>query len=138
MLVISKGLQIPLSQIKMRMVRASGPGGQHVNKSSTAVQLVFDVGQCPQFSPQVRQRLRQIAGSRINKDNILSLDSREHRSLERNKQAALNRLADFIKKALIVPKKRKSTKPTRGSQKRRLESKKKRSQTKASRTKPRW
>ncbi len=138
MLVISKRLQIPLSLIKIKMIKASGPGGQHVNTSSSAVQISFDVGQCALLSPQVRQRLRQVAGSRLNKDNILSFDCREHRSLERNKQAGLNRLADLIRKALVVPKKRKATKPTRGSQKRRLESKKKRSQTKVSRGKPQW
>lgn len=138
MLVISKQIQIPLSQIKIRMIRAGGPGGQHVNTSSTAVQLTFDVGECPQLPPQVRQRLRHIAGSRMNKNGVISIDCREHRSLERNKQAGLSRLADLIRQALVVPKKRKGTKPTRGSQQRRLESKKQRSQTKAARGKPRW
>ncbi len=138
MLVISKRLQIPLSQISMRMIKASGPGGQHVNSSSTAVQLSFDVGNCPQLSPAQSQRLRKLAGSRMGNGTILTLDCREHRSLERNKQAGLQRLADLIRQALVVPKKRKATKPTRGSQKRRLESKKKRSQTKTTRSKPRW
>ena len=138
MLVISKRLQIPLAQINMRMIKASGPGGQHVNASSTAVQLSFDAASCPQLSPQLRQRLRLNAGSRMSKDGIITLDCREHRSLERNKQAGLQRLATLIRASLVVPKKRKATKPTRGSQKRRLESKKRRSQTKASRSKPRW
>lgn len=138
MLVISSKIRIPLSQIKMRMIKASGPGGQHVNTTSSAVQLSFDVGRCGLLSAAVKQRLRQIAGSRMSHDSILTLDCREHRSLARNKQAGLGRLADLIRKALVVPKKRKATKPTRGSQKRRLESKKKRSQTKATRSKPRW
>ncbi len=122
----------------MRMIKASGPGGQHVNTTSSAVQLSFDVGGCGLLSSAVKQRLRQIAGARMSHGSILTLDCREHRSLVRNKQAGLNRLADLIRKALVVPKKRKATKPTRGSQKRRLESKKKRGQTKATRSKPRW
>jgi ribosome-associated protein len=138
MLIISKQIQIPLSSIKIRMIRASGPGGQHVNTSSSAIQLSFAIDQCPQLKPQVKQRLKQIAGSRINKNNILCFDCREHRSLERNKQAGLNRLKDLIRKALVKPKIRKATKPTQNSQKRRLENKKKRSQTKASRNKPQW
>lgn len=138
MLLVTSKIKIPLSEIKMRMTRAGGPGGQHVNTSSTAVQLSFDVARCGALNPVVKQRLRQIAGSRMNHGTILTLDCREHRSLERNKQAGLNRLADLIRKALIAPKKRKATKPTRGSQRRRLESKKKRSQTKASRGKPKW
>ena len=138
MLVISKRIQIPRSQIKMRMIKASGPGGQHVNTSSSAIQLSFDVGGCAHLSPAVKLRLRQVAGARLSKNNILTLDCREHRSLERNKQAGLDRLTDLIQKALIQPKKRKATKPTHGSKRRRLESKKKRSQTKASRSKPRW
>lgn len=138
MLVITNRIKIPLAQIKMRMIKASGPGGQHVNTSSSAVQLSFDVGQCALLTPQVRQRLRMVAGSRMSQSNVITLDSREHRSLERNKQAGLDRLADLIRKALVVPKKRKATKPTRGSQKRRLESKKKRSQTKVTRSKPKW
>ncbi|MDA3833832.1 MAG: alternative ribosome rescue aminoacyl-tRNA hydrolase ArfB [Spirochaetales bacterium] len=138
MLIISNRIQIPLSQVKIRMIKASGPGGQHVNTSSTAVQLTFDVGECAQLMPQVRQRLRQIAGSRMSKNGVISIDCREYRSLERNKQAGLSRMADLIRQALVVPKKRKATKPTRGSQKRRLETKKKRSQTKASRGKTQW
>jgi ribosome-associated protein len=137
-LIVTGKIRIPLSQIKMRMTRSGGPGGQHVNTSSTAIQLSFDVGGCALLNPVVKQRLKKIAGSRMTHGNILTLDCREHRSLERNKQAGLNRLADLIRKALVAPKKRKATKPTRGSQKRRLESKKKRSQTKASRSKPKW
>lgn len=138
MLDISRQIQIPLSLIKIRMIRAGGPGGQHVNTSSTAVQLVLDVGECPQLSPQVRQRLRHLAGSRMSKNGVLTIDCREHRSLERNKQAGFDRLADLIRQALVTPKKRKGTKPTRGSQQRRLETKKQRGQTKAARGKPRW
>ena len=138
MLTISRKVQIPLSQIKIRMIKASGPGGQHVNTSSSAIQLSFDVDQCPQLSPQVRQRLKKIAGSRLSKENKIILNCREHRSLERNKQAGLNRLAGLIQKALIIPKKRKATNPTHGSQKKRLESKKKHSQTKVSRRKLQW
>lgn len=138
MLVISKRIRIPSSEITMRMIRSSGPGGQHVNTSSSAVQLSFDVERCMCLPPAVKQRLYKIAGARISKNHILKLDCREHRSLERNKQSGLVRLTALIRKALVAPKTRKATKPTRGSQKRRLESKKKRSQTKARRSKPRW
>lgn len=110
-------------EIEESFVRASGPGGQNVNKLSTAVQLRFDVRHSPSLPDDVRARLERLAGRRLNLDGVLQIIAQRHRTQERNRQDALARLIELIREAAIPPIKRRATKPTFGSRQRRLESK---------------
>ena len=130
---ITPTLAIDDADIEERFVRASGPGGQHVNKVATAVQLRFDVARTPSLSEDVKQRLRAIAGSRLTNAGVLVIDSREFRTQSQNREAARERLADVIRRALVPPRRRRKTKPTKRARERRLESKKRRSEIKRGR-----
>ncbi len=112
-------------------VRSAGPGGQHVNTTSSAVQLRFDVRHSPSLPNDVRARLVRLAGRRLNQDGVLVLVAQGERSQLRNREAALERLLDLIRAAARPPVPRKKTRPTRASKQRRLDSKKRRSTTKA-------
>jgi ribosome-associated protein len=116
-------------------VRAGGPGGQNVNKVASAVQLRFDLAGTAALSPAVKSRLRRLAGRRVTEDGSLLLIAREHRSQEQNRRAAEDRLATLICAALVEPKLRRATRPTRASKERRLEGKSRRSSVKAGRGK---
>lgn len=118
-----------------RMVKASGPGGQHVNKTSNAVELRFDVG-ASSLPHDVKERLRGLAGARLTQDDVLILFSQGSRSLEMNRQDVRARLAELIRRALHRPKARRPTQPTYGSKLRRLEGKARRSGVKSMRGKP--
>jgi len=131
-LEITPALVIDDSALEERFVRASGPGGQNVNKVSTAVQLRFDVGRS-KLDGEVRARLRAIAGSRMTDEDVLVIDARSHRTQGQNREDARGRLADLIRRALIRPKRRQKTRPGAAAKQRRLDTKKIRSQTKRGR-----
>jgi ribosome-associated protein len=133
---ITDSLWIEDDEIEVRHARASGPGGQHVNKTSTAIELRFDVRGSPSLPEDVRERLERLAGSRLTQDGVLLLFAQEHRSQEMNRQAAIERLVGLIRKASERPKPRKKTRPTYASKLRRLEGKASRSGVKARRAKP--
>ena len=131
--------QISIDEARSRksFVRSSGPGGQNVNKLSTAVQLRFDVRRSPSLPNDVALRLMRLAGSRLTKDGVLVLIAQSHRTQERNRQEARDRLIELIRQAAVVPVKRRKTKPTKASKEKRIESKKRRSNIKGMRnTKP--
>ena len=137
MIQITNSIAIEDDEIAERFVRASGPGGQHVNKTSTAVELRFDVRNSPSLPDEVKTRLAVLAGSRLTLDGVLVLFAQGARSQEMNRQDAKARLVELIRRATERPKPRRPTKPTYSSKLKRLEGKSQRSGIKSARAKPR-
>jgi ribosome-associated protein len=137
-LSVSPDVTIPDSDLSMAFVRASGPGGQNVNKVASAVQLRFDLAGSGALNERVKARLRRLAGHRLTDDDAVLIIARNHRTQERNRQEALDRLAELIRAALVEPKIRKPTRPTKASKVRRLEGKVQKGRNKALRSKVRW
>ena len=123
MIRVTPRLSIEETELEESFIRASGPGGQNVNKVSSAVQLRFDVRRSPSLPDAVRSRLEKLAGSRLTLDGVLILTAQAHRSQERNRQDARDRLIALIRQAAVAPIPRRPTKPTLGSKLRRLEAK---------------
>lgn len=137
MIEITSWLRIDEDELVWKATRASGPGGQHVNKTSTAIELRFDVRNSPALPEDVKARLESLAGSRLTQDGVLILFAQGSRSQEMNRQEALERLVELIRRATEKPKPRKATKPTYSSKLKRLEGKTKRATVKSMRGKPR-
>jgi ribosome-associated protein len=137
-LEITPSVSIPDADLSMSFVRASGPGGPNVNKVASAVQLRFDLEGTTALDEGTRQRLRRLAGRRLTDDGALLIIARNHRTQEQNRREALERLAELVRQALVRPKVRKATKPTRASKERRLESKSRTRRTKVLRGRVRW
>ena len=133
MIRITDHISIDESEIEESFVRSSGPGGQNVNKLSTAVQLRFDVRHSPSLPNDVALRLMRLAGRRMTKDGVLVLIAQNHRTQERNRAEALDRLIGLIRQAAVRPVPRRATKPTRAAKQKRIEGKKRRSEIKAQR-----
>lgn len=127
---------IPESELDFRFFRAGGPGGQNVNKVSTAVQMRFDAANSPSLTEPVRQRLMKLAGSRLTLDGVVLITAVRHRTQERNRADAIERLQAMVDKASIAPTYRVPTRPTKASKERRLVAKTKRSGIKSARGKP--
>ena len=123
MIKITGNIWIDESEVKEEFIRASGPGGQHVNKASTAVQLRFNVDASPGLPSDVKARLKALAGQRLTGEGEIIITSRDSRSREQNRQDALDKLVELITKAAHRPRARRKTKPTKGSKERRLKEK---------------
>ena len=131
MIRITNHIAIDESEISESFIRASGPGGQNVNKLATAVQLRFDVRHSPSLPDEVRARLERLAGRRLTRDGVLVITAQRYRTQERNRDDALARLIELIRAAAVRPTPRRPTRPTLGSKVRRLEGKKRRGSIKA-------
>ena len=136
MIQVTPSIDIDESEIEESFVRASGPGGQNVNKVSSAVQIRFDARRSPSLPNDVALRLMKLAGSRLTQDGVIVIVAQAQRSQKRNREEAVERLLELIRAAAIRPQVRRATKPTKASKERRLASKERRSGVKAGRSKP--
>lgn len=134
MLSVSQSIVLPESELVERFLRADGPGGQHVNRTESAVELRFDVARSPSLPDDVRARLLARSDRRLTDDGVLVIQARRFRDQGRNREDARERLVDIVRGALVAPKKRVATKPTRASKLRRLEGKQQRAKIKQNRS----
>lgn len=123
MIRVTSAIAIDEGEIEEHFIRASGPGGQNVNKLASAVQLRFDVRHSPNLPPDVRDRLERISGHRLTRDGVLVIMARRHRTQERNRADARERLIELIRSAAAAPKTRRVTRPTKAAKRRRLNAK---------------
>lgn len=130
MIQVTSTIALDESELTLEFIRASGPGGQNVNKVATAVQLRFDVANSPSLTDDVRERLMRLAGRRMTKDGVLIIEARRFRTQEQNQQDAIERLVELVRQAAKKPRVRRKTRPTLASRRRRLEAKRRRSQKK--------
>ena len=130
---VNAAVAIPRSELQYRASRAGGPGGQHVNTSSTRIELLWDIGRSGALSEEARARLLEKLASRLDAEGMLRVVASDRRSQQQNRAAAEERLVELVRQALIVPKKRKPTKPTRAAREQRLAQKKRRSERKRDR-----
>ena len=137
MIEITPSLQIEDRDLQIDFIRASGPGGQNVNKVATAVQLRFDV-RASSFPEDVKARLTQLAGKRVSNEGILLIEAKRFRTQEHNREDAVQRFAELVRRSLVEPKARRKTKPTRASKEERLKEKKKRGEIKKMRQSREW
>jgi ribosome-associated protein len=137
-LQITPDVSLPDQAFTWSFIRASGPGGQNVNKVATAAQLRFDLAGTASLEPAAKQRLRSLAGRRVTNDGALIIVARNQRTQEGNRREALERLTDLVRRALVAPKARKATRPTRAARERRLTSKTQQRTTKQLRSRVRW
>jgi ribosome-associated protein len=137
MIQVTRHIAIDESELEERFSHASGPGGQHVNKAATAVQLRFDAAHSPALPEDVRQRLIDLAGNQVTDEGVLVIDAQRFRSQRRNRRDARRRLVALIRQAAKKPSQRRKTKPSRASKERRLEQKRRRSNRKELRRPPR-
>ncbi len=135
-LTVSKTLSLAPEEIRITYIHASGPGGQNVNKVASAAQLRFSVDDSPSLPDELKDRLRKIAGRRINRNGELIITARRFRSQARNRDDALRRLVTLVRRAARPPKKRVATRPSKASKQRRLDAKTRRGRLKSSRRKP--
>ena len=138
MIPVTDTISIDDSELEESFVRSSGPGGQNVNKVSSAVQLRFDVRRSPSLPNDVAIRLMKLAGSRLTKDGVIVIVAQEHRDQSRNRAEARERLFDLIRQAAVKPTVRRETKVPKSQKKKRVEGKKRRSEVKAMRGKGGW
>jgi ribosome-associated protein len=123
MIVVTEDIALDDREIVMSFIRASGPGGQNVNKVSTAVQIRFDAGRSQSLRDDVRARLKRIAGRRLTRDGVVVITAQRFRTQERNRQDAIERLVEMIRAAAVIPRPRKATRPSRASKRRVIENK---------------
>jgi len=135
---VAAGIEIPDHELSLSFVRSSGPGGQNVNKVATAVQLRFDLEGSSALPPGAKARLRSLSGRRLTAEGALLIVARNHRTQEHNRREAEARLADLIRRALTVPKRRVATRPSRAARERRLQLKAQQQRTKRLRSRVRW
>lgn len=135
-LQVNENITLRENEIEERFIHSPGPGGQHVNKAATGVQLRFNLRECLSLPEPVQERLKRIAGKRVNKDGVLIIEAHSYRSLERNRQDARLRLLRLIREAIQIPKRRKKSRPPRSSVERRLEQKRQQSEKKQDRRPP--